>query len=422
MIARLQLLLLGAILVVGAFSTGADFLFFLVYLLLLVGGGAYVVTRLGLADLEAGYVLGQLHGSVGGQLRVTYTLRNVSYLPKPWLEIEHASTLPVPLPGRALALPPRGERSWITRVPLTRRGHFRIDPLQIRTSDPFGLFEASAGVGRGATLVVYPRVEPLPFWRVPATSLEGTHASRERTFQSTPLVTSVRPYVPGDAYNRIHWPTTARQQELYVREFDLEQEADVWIFLDLDPTWQTGQGDESTLEAAVRVAAAIGAKALSENRAVGLTSAGRQLPVLPADRGARQHQKLMQLLAAAQANATVPLVEILLHGLGRLRRGMTALVITPSLDPTWIRPLSSLRPRGVGVAVCHLDPAAYAAVDARPGARREDEGAQEERLRGVRSVRHALAEYDLQVHEIVPRTRLGELLVAPGLASVRRPA
>ncbi len=413
MIARLQLLVLAAILVVGAFSTGADFLFFLVYLTLLVGGGAYVVTRLGLADLEAGYVLGQLHGSVGEQLRVTYTLRNASLLPKLWLEVEHASTLPVPLPGRALSLSPRGERTWITRVPLTRRGHYRIDPLQIRTGDPFGLFEASAAVGRGATLVVYPRVEPLPFWRVPATSLEGTHASRERTLQSTPLVTSVRPYVPGDAYNRIHWPTTARQQELYVREFDLEQAADVWIFLDLDPAVQAGRGDESTLEAAVRVAAAVGAKALAENRAVGLTSAGRQLPVLPADRGPRQHQKLMQVLAAAQANGAVPLVELLLQGLGRLRRGMTLLVVTPSLDPAWVRPLASLRPRGVGVVVCHLDPVAYGALEDRPEQRgRADPDA--DRVRALRLVQHTMAEYDLQVHHVVPHRRLAELLVAPG--------
>jgi hypothetical protein len=118
----------------------------------------------------------------------------------------------------------------------------------------------------------------------------------------------------------------------------------------------------------------------------------------------------------------VPLVEILLHGLGRLRRGMTALVITPSLDPNWIRPLSSLRPRGVGVAVCHVDLAAYAAVAAHPDGRGGEDEAQAERLRGVRSVRHALAEYDLQVHEIVPHTRLGELLVAPGPVAARRPA
>ena len=55
MMRRLQLLLIAAILLVAAFSTGLDFLFYLVYLAILVIGGSYILTRLGLADLEAGY-------------------------------------------------------------------------------------------------------------------------------------------------------------------------------------------------------------------------------------------------------------------------------------------------------------------------------------------------------------------------------
>lgn len=417
MIARLQLAILATILVVGAFSTGADFLFYLLYLLLIVVGGAYVLTRLGLSDLEAGYALSQLHGSVGEHLRVTYTLRNSSRIAKPWLEVVHPSNLPVALPGRALLLGGRSERTWLTRVPLTRRGHFRIDPLQVRTGDPFGLFEASAAVGSGATVVVYPRVEPIPFWRLPATALEGTHASRERTLQTTPLVTSVRPYVPGDGYNRIHWRTTARHQELYVREFDLEQAADVWIFLDLERGVHRGRGDESTIEAAVRVAAAVGARALTEHRAVGLTGSSHHLALLPADRGARQHQKLMQQLAAAQPDGIAPLVEVLSHGVGWLRRGMTALVITPSTDPAWVRPLASLRGRGVGTVVCHLDGPAYDAVARETDGRGPAEAG--EQARAVRALRHTLAEYDLPVHAVVPRVRLAELLITPGAVTPR---
>ena len=76
MIRRLELLLVSAFLVVAAFSTGWTFLFFLLYLAILVIGGSYVLVRLGLTDLEAGYAVSQLHGHVGDRMRVTYTLRN----------------------------------------------------------------------------------------------------------------------------------------------------------------------------------------------------------------------------------------------------------------------------------------------------------------------------------------------------------
>ena len=416
MVRRLQLLAIGAVLVVAAFSTGLPFLFYLLYLAILVIGGSYVVVRLGLTDLEAGYAVSQLHGHVGDPLRVTYTLRNTSRLPKLWLEVHNPTTLPGGLPGRALSLGGRQERSWLIRAPLTRRGHFRIDPLAIRTGDPFGFFEASAAVGQGVSVVVYPRLEPVPAWKLPAANIEGSHAAPERTHQTTPLATSVRPYAPGDSMNRIHWKLTARHGEIQVKEFDLEQTADAWIVLDLQRAIQTGRGDESTTEVAIRAAAAIADKALIENRAVGMTVNARRPAYLPPDRGGRQHLKIMQLLAALEPDGEAPLVEALVQSVGRLRRGMTAVIVTASVDPSWVRVLSTLRGRGVAAVVVLLDAPAFdriaqqtrAAVSGESWA--PDPELEETAAKRMRALRHALAEYELKTYLVTPGRPLGEML------------
>jgi len=416
MIRRLQVFAIGAILVIAAFSTGLPFLFYLLYLAILVVGGSYVLVRLGLSDLEAGYAVSQLHGHVGDRMRVTYTLRNGSRMPKLWLEVHNPTTLPGGLPGRALSLASRQERSWLIRLPLSRRGQFRIEPLAIRTADPFGFFEASASVGQGISVVVYPRLEPLPLWRLPAASLEGSHASPERTLQTTPLATSVRPYAPGDSMNRIHWKSTARHGEIQVKEFDLEQTADAWIVLDLERGVQAGQGEESTTEAAVRAAASIADKALQEGRAVGMSVNANRTAFLPPDRGGRQHLKIMQLLAAVEADGRSPLVETLVQTVGRLRRGMTVVVITASLDPGWVRAISAVRNRGVACVVVTLDAAAYsrAVEEARArlggGQAVADPTVEELRAKRARALRHALAEYELKTHTITPGRPLGEVL------------
>ncbi len=407
MIRRLQALALATILVVAAFSTGWPFLFYLLYLAILVIGGSYILVRLGLSDLEAGYAVSQLHGHVGDRMRVTYTLRNRSRLPKPWLEVHNPTTLPGSLPGRAITLGGNAERSWLIRAPLSRRGHFRIEPLHIRTGDPFGFFEASATVGQGVSVVVYPRLEPLPLWRLPSASLEGSHASPERTLQTTPLATTVRPYAPGDSMNRIHWRSTARHGEIQVKEFDLEQTADAWLILDLQRSIQAGHGEESTTEAAIRAAAAIADRALAENRAVGMTINAGRTAYLPADRGGRQHQKVMQLLAAVEADSSTPLVETLIGSVGRLRRGMTAVVITASLDPSWVRPLASLRARGVACVVITLDANAYAHVGS---GGRSDPAVAEAAAKRARALHHALAEYEIKTFAITPGRALGEVL------------
>jgi uncharacterized protein (DUF58 family) len=416
MIRRLQALAIATVLVVAAFSSGEPFLFYLLYLSILVVGGSYVLVRLGLSDLEAGYAVSQLHGHVGDRMRVTYTLRNSSRIPKPWLEIHNPTTLPGGLPGRAITLGARAERSWLIRAPLTRRGHFRIEPLHIRTGDPFGFFEAAATVGQGVSVVVYPRLEPVPMWRLPSASLEGSHASPERTLQTTPLAMTVRPYAPGDSMNRIHWRSTARHGEIQVKEFDLEQTADAWIILDLQRSVQTGRGDESTSEAAIRAAAAIADKAISENRAVGMTVNAGRTAYLPADRGGRQHQKIMQLLAAVDADSSTPLVETLIGSVGRLRRGMTAVIITPSVDASWVRPLAALRARGVACAVVTVDAAAYARAEAEAHAAAiggdpvVDHEAAEAAAKRARALRHALAEYELRTFTVTPGRPLGEVL------------
>jgi uncharacterized protein (DUF58 family) len=406
-IRRLQFLIVAVSLLIAAFATGYQFLFYVVYLGLLAVGGSYVLTRFGLADLEAGYRVDHRQGHVGDDLRTTYSISNASGLPKPWLEVYSPTDLPVPVPGRALGLRSWAQRSWIAIVPLSRRGSFRIEPMVVRTGDPFGFFEAAATVGRPTVVTVFPRVLPLPRWRLPNAYLEGTHSAPERTLQTTPLATTVRPYAPGDSFNRIHWRSTARLGEIQVKEFDLEQTADVWLFVDLEARVQAGDGDMSTVEEILRVAASIAHDAILENRAVGMTTSGHRLVSIPADRGTRQRQKIMQLLAAVEGDGWTPLAEVLLTGLPRLRRGMTAVVVTASRERQWVRTLTSLRARGVTAAVVALDAVSYEVYGpGRPVLESYAAAAEQEQ----RALSFSLAEYDVRSYEVRAGDDLGAVL------------
>ena len=124
----------------------------------------------------------------------------------------------------------------------------------------------------------------------------------------------------------------------------------------------------------------------------------------------------MQLLAAVEADGSAPLVETLISTVGRLRRGMTAVIITPSLDPSWVRPLASLRGRGVACVVVTLDAAAYerftkeTQAAATGDTARPDVEADELAAKRARALRHALAEYELRSFVITPARPLGEIL------------
>jgi hypothetical protein len=97
---------------------------------------------------------------------------------------------------------------------------------------------------------------------------------------------------------------------------------------------------------------------------------------------------------------------------------MTAVVITASLDPSWIRPLAALRARGVGCVVVVTDAAAYARFEAEVKAEAtgtsvpKDPVADEAAAKRRRALQHALAEYELPAFTVTPNRPLGEILLS----------
>jgi uncharacterized protein (DUF58 family) len=395
---QLRFVFLGTVLVVAAFSTGLDFLFFLVYLL----GALLLVSRFyarrGLQGLRAGYHVLNPRAQVGEVLQAIYRIDNDSRVGKAWVELWNDSTLPAPLPGRAIGVDGQASRQWLAKVTLQRRGSYRLGALRVRTGDPFGLFTSEMVVGQPTWVVVFPKLYALPHWRLPPTPVDGTTPSRRRFEAASPLVRSVRPYVHGDAINRIHWLSSVRHGELHVKEFDLEQAADLWIVLDLDRAAHAGAGETASVEAAVSAAASIAVHTLAEKRAVGMTVSSRRQQLLTPDRGTRVEQKLLHLLANVQADGSQPLAEVLMGTLLQLRRGMTLCIVTGSTDRTWIRALASLRRRGVGVVVVLLDRASYVGRD-------DDESRAE-----LAAARHGLAEYGVGHYLLRAGDELGEAL------------
>ncbi len=408
LVRQLRFVFIGTVLVVAAFSTGLAFLFFLMYVGVALLAGAWLYARNGLRGVRAGYHVMNPRAHVGEVLQAVYRIDNGARWAKPWLEVWNDATLPASLPGRAIGVNGGASRQWLAKVTLNRRGSFRLGALRVRTGDPFGLFSSEMVVGQPTGVVVFPRVYELPHWSLPPSPVDGSSPSRRRFEAATPLASTIRPYVHGDAINKVHWLSSARHGELQVKEFDLEQAADLWLILDLNRGAHAGSGEDASVETAVSAAASIGLRTLADNRAVGVTASARRIQQLTPDRGPRVEQKILHLMANVQADGTQPLAEIVVATLPRLRRGMTLCIVTGSTERDWVRALAGLRRRGVGVVVVLLDRFSFL-----PEPAEDDEEAQAERnaQRGeVAACRHALAEYDIETHLLHAGDNLSEHL------------
>ncbi|HWO73888.1 MAG TPA: DUF58 domain-containing protein [Dehalococcoidia bacterium] len=287
------------------------------------------------------------------------TVKNNSWLAKLWLEVEDPSDMPGHSASRVITLGPRESRTWKTASVCRLRGLYSVGPVRITTGDPFGFFRYTNTYGRPQSVLVYPRATELPNFYVPPANLPGEGRFRKRTHYVTPNASGVRKYEPGDSYNRIHWPTTARTGELMVKLFELDPASDIWLILDLDKSVHVGQGEEGTEEFAVKIAASIARYFLVANRSVGFISYGKRLFIEEAERGAQHYTRILEALALSTAEGDVPLGTLISEEAKRFGRHTTVVVITPSTSEDWVGSLQFLAERGVKVAAVLLEPSTF---------------------------------------------------------------
>lgn len=293
--------------------------------------------------------------SVGDLLEETFVLWNHSQFPALWVEvIDHSN---VPGYQAAIVRSPGIERAdrWLQKAVCLQRGQYQIGPWLIRTSDPFGIFMADIHYPQITEIIIHPPIHTQIPVKLPAGQSSGRKRARQRSWQATINAATVRSYTPGDPKRWIHWPTTARRDLLMVREFDLDAVGDIWILLDMQAAVQLGEGIDGTEEQAVLLAASLAARALRQNRAVGIATYGRHPQIIASGHGSGQEWRILRALALAKADGDTSL-ESALRDLGRnTNRGSAAVVISADPETSWVPQLLQLTKQGIESTVILLD-------------------------------------------------------------------
>jgi uncharacterized protein (DUF58 family) len=377
--ARIVIVLLIVSLLAGIFS-GVQLYFRLSYvwgLLLLV---SWFWSRHILRGVKMVRKARTTRAQVGQILEERIEIDNPGRLPRLWLAVADSSPLPGSQASRLFPLvEPRRGRTYLSRTRLLNRGVFPLGPTKLESSDPFGIFPVEWAYQASDSLLVYPLLVEIQDFPSPAGILPGGEALRRRTPQVTPNAAGVREYAPGDPLNRIHWVSTARRNRLITKEFELDPQAEVWIFLDAAETgqaslpfsWPEKTKEDlwkhkfdfslppSTEEYGVSIAASVARYYLRLDRSLGFVSAGQSLTLIPPDRGGRQLAKILESLALLRAEGTLPLWSLIDIQAQHLARGSTIVMITHSVEEEIILITDFLSRRGLRPVVVLIDAASF---------------------------------------------------------------
>ncbi len=155
------------------------------------------------------------------------------------------------------------------RLPTAKRGVVRVGPLDVEIADPLGLARTRLVAAGVSELLVFPTVyDVVP---LPQSDSIDPYAS---AFQTLALgrtgedFHALRRFDQGDDLRRVHWPSTARYDELMVRQDERPSLGRVTIVLDNRESIM----DDEQLDLAVTVAGSIALAAHRQEDLVRITT------------------------------------------------------------------------------------------------------------------------------------------------------
>jgi uncharacterized protein (DUF58 family) len=248
------------------------------------------------------------------------------------------------------------------RVPLnyplrpTLRGVQQIGPLRAKVTDPFGICEFERELIGHSRLIVVPRTERL----TGMLSGDGVGSGDDGTIrrgsgQGDPDAI-VRQYRQGDDLRMVHWPSTARRDELMVRLEQQPRHGGTTVLIDHRAAAHHGTGPTASIEWAVSFAASVCLHLRRAGHSVRLvTEHAKLLAEIPADGGASYDHLALDALAMLQPAHQRDIA------LGQdPAAGQEMIAVLGSISNQAIHELSRYRMRGTRSMAVLLDTAAWA--------------------------------------------------------------
>jgi uncharacterized protein (DUF58 family) len=246
-------------------------------------------------------------------------------------------------------------------VTARRWGRWDTGQVLVTVRSRGGLFAGTAAAGVGQ-IAVFPRPPALTQLALPAQlhTRIGDHVDR-RPGDGVEFA-GVAPFAPGDRLRRINWPVSTRRGALYVNRFAAERAAEIVAVI--DAISDTGPPGNSTLDRAVRGAAAIARAYTRAGDRVGVITLYGPLRWLAPGTGQRQFYRIVESVLDTRSLYSFVTPDVARIPPTVLPAGALVVMLSPLLDDRAVDAAIDLRERGYPVIVA--DVLATAPVPARP--------------------------------------------------------
>jgi len=219
---------------------------------------AVAVRQIRKSRLTVSRIMSSSHVEAGQPVRVDLDVRNVGRHKTPLLRIQDSVSSTRGVRLSLAPIRPHGSVIAAYRLPTTRRGVVVLGPVTIDDIDAGGLARRRHTFTSLATLLVHPVIE-----LVPGMPILSGHDPLMGDQQKQALGISdeefdgLREYQPGDDLRKVHWPSSARHDELLVRQFQPPRHGRVTLIVDTRPPGHANDVLDITTSIAASIASSV---------------------------------------------------------------------------------------------------------------------------------------------------------------------
>ncbi|OGS90903.1 MAG: hypothetical protein A2Z95_06485 [Gallionellales bacterium GWA2_60_18] len=305
----------------------------------------------------------------GETIHFNVTVRNQGWLPRfmveavdhlPFVGAARGDDAAEKVLGVVAYIGGNSTRSFDVPLLCEKRGFYRLGPVGLASAFPLGLIEARQQKNGGVqTLTIYPDV-----FAIVALPLSGTPSEIHRGGFLLPEgagaaeFSGLREYRRGDNPRHVHWPTTARLNELMVKEFEPLASASLYLVPDMSADANVGKGKHSSFEYAVRIAASIGRYACGNGMQVRMSGEGGRSLAVGIGSGEAHFRSMLDALAVVDADGAIPYAKVLQDVAMHCRYGQTVVVFLSEPEArvsATVQAIALLRARGANVLAIEFE-------------------------------------------------------------------
>jgi uncharacterized protein (DUF58 family) len=180
-----------------------------------------------------------------------------------------------------------------------KRGEYNFGSTNVYAESPIGFVRRRYSFEGTKIVPVYPSYIQMKKYELMAISdrLIEAGVKRIRRIGHSMEFDNIKDYVRGDDYRTINWKATARKTRLMVNHFDDEKSQQVYSVIDIGRVMKMPFEGMSLLDYAINSSLVISSIAMNKQDKAGLVTFSNKVSnILPAERQARQMQKILEVL------------------------------------------------------------------------------------------------------------------------------